>query len=191
MPTKKLLLDTNAYLRLATNINPLLNIPFGEDDCRMHVIKEFESEFTRSTHLQSKFQWVMDREFVLNRRRCIRVPLDKRRPISITKNALLLYVRKEALSVSPVDNAALATGRVLAVPVVTDDKDMRRVAHAYKIETMRTLVLLRKLVKCNHISMETVRDIAKHWLQIDDCPPEFISDYRRIFKERHPRIPRR
>ena len=191
MAKVQLLLDTNAYLRLAEKLNPLLNTPFGPAQARLFVIRDFEEEFKRSARLQSNFAWVMDRDFVLNRRKHVRIPRDKRRTIDVTTNALVAYVRDVGLAVSRVDNSALAIGRAMGIPVVTDDRDMRKVAHEFKIDTMRSLALLRRMERVGYIDMDKVRSVAIHWQRTDDRPPNFISDYRRIFGERHPNVPRR
>src|SRR5690606_34223696 len=97
----------------------------------------------------------------------------------------------EGLGVSGVDCAALATGRALGCQVVTDDRDMRRLAHQFKISTMRALALLRQMESLGYIDMEQVREITTYWMDNDDCPPNFVSDYRKYFRERHPRVPGR
>jgi len=186
----QILLDTNAYLRLALKINPLLNTPFGENRCRLFVIKEFELEFTRSRRLSSEFAWVAEQPFVLNRKRSIRMARDKRRLLSPTKSVLGGYVRDEGLDVSPVDCSALAFGKVLGVPVVTDDQGMRSVAHEFAITTMRTLALLKLMNQAEHIDLQTVRDVVLHWIDTNDCPGRFRADYRRIFKENPPSRPK-
>lgn len=187
MIRERLLLDTNAYLRLAQPLDPLLNQPFGPDTARLFVIREFEKEFSCSPRLQENFAWVREEKYVINRRRPVPIPRDKKRPISITASTLLEHVRSEGLAVSPVDQRALATGKILNMTVVTDDKDMRKVAHVFKIETMRTLVLVKRMLRESHIDMVKVKEIALYWQSANDCPADFYSDYRRIFGEAAPR----
>lgn len=187
MIRERLLLDTNAYLRLAEPLDPLLNQPFGPDKARLFVIREFEKEFSFSPRLRTRFAWVKDTKYVVNRKRPVPTPRDKRRHISITESALLDYVRTEGLGVSPVDNIALAVGKTLDMIVVTDDLDMRKVAHIFKIHTMRTRALLKRMLRENHIDMAKVTEIALYWQSVDDCPASFYSDFRRIFGEPAPR----
>ena len=62
MAQQKLLLDTNAYLRLARSIHPLLFVEFGEDRTCLYLAEDFETEFARSRRLHSKFPWVDEPE---------------------------------------------------------------------------------------------------------------------------------
>lgn len=187
MAKSQILLDSNAYLRLAENLNPLLNSPFGADRTRLFVIREFEQEFKRSARLQAQFNWVREQPYVLNRKRPLPIPRDKRRQIQRTESALIDHTRTEGMGVSPVDSRALAIGRVLKLAVVTDDRDMRKVADVFKIRTMRTLALLKKMLQTGHIDIDTVRAIAIYWQVTNDRPANFRSDYRRIFGEQPPK----
>jgi len=187
MIKERLLLDTNAYLRLAEKLHPLLNQPFGPDDARLFVIREFEKEFKNSPRMCSKFTWVNDQGYVLNRKKHVPIPQVKRQAIKTTKSAIESHIRGEGLTVSPVDATALAIGRVLGMQVITDDKDMRVVAETFKIPTMRTLALLKRMLREEHIDIDLVREIAVHWQVTDDCPGGFRSDYRRYFSEAAPR----
>ena len=67
MAQRKLLLDTNANLRLARSIHPLLFVDFGEDRTRLYVTEDFGREFARSRRLRSKFPWVDEPEYRDNR----------------------------------------------------------------------------------------------------------------------------
>lgn len=187
MIKERLLLDTNAYLRLAEKLHPLLNQPFGPDDARLFVIREFEKEFKNSPRLRSKFTWVNDQGYVLNRKKHVPIPLAKRQAIKTTRNAIASQIRSEGLTVSPVDAMALAIGRVLGMKVITDDRDMRVVAETFKILTMRTLALLKRMLREDHVDMDMVREIAVHWQVNNDCPGNFRTDFRRYFSEAAPR----
>ena len=55
MAQRKLLLDSNAYLRLAQSIHPLLFVEFGEDRTCLYLTEDFEREFARSRRLGTKF----------------------------------------------------------------------------------------------------------------------------------------
>ena len=187
MVNERLLLDTNAYLRLAEKLHPLLNQPFGPGDARLFVIREFEKEFRNSPRLCSTFTWVEDQPYVLNRSRPVPIPRDKRQDIKRTKKFITDHVRSEGLTVSPVDAMALAIGRVLGMKVITDDRDMRVVADTFKIPTMRTLALLKRMLREKHIDIAMVREIAVHWQANDDCPGNFRTDFRRYFSEAAPR----
>lgn len=67
MPQSKILVDTNAYLRLAKTIRPLLFVPFGENEYCLYILPELNKELT-SRKLQSKFPWVDEAEYAENRK---------------------------------------------------------------------------------------------------------------------------
>ncbi len=71
MPQTKLLLDTNAYLRLAFTIHPLLFVSFGEEQYTLYVIEDFQKEFNRRRRLKRSFPWVNQKEFKNNRSKLI------------------------------------------------------------------------------------------------------------------------
>lgn len=69
-PPRLILLDSNAYLRLAISIHPLLWKKFGKDTEAtnvLRVIKKLDSEYLRNPRLQSKFHWVKNPPYVENR----------------------------------------------------------------------------------------------------------------------------
>ncbi len=51
------LLDTNAYLRLAKRIRPLLGMPFGQKGYVLTVLAEVEDEVRASGRLRFRFPW--------------------------------------------------------------------------------------------------------------------------------------
>lgn len=63
MPQTKLLLDTNAYLRLAYTFHPLLFVSFGGKKYTLYVIEDFQKEFNRQSRLKRKFPWVNKNQF--------------------------------------------------------------------------------------------------------------------------------
>ena len=42
VPQSKILIDTNAYFRLAQSIRPLLKVEFGDEEYCLYVIKELQ-----------------------------------------------------------------------------------------------------------------------------------------------------
>jgi hypothetical protein len=51
------LLDTNAYLRLAKRVRPLLGVPFGQRQYVLTVLQDVEDEVHRSPRLRFHFPW--------------------------------------------------------------------------------------------------------------------------------------
>jgi len=186
MAQRKILLDSNAYLRLAQTIRPLLSVEFGEERYCLYVIRELQQEFDRSSRLQTKFHWVNKREYVENRSRSITIPRKVASSINVTHSVILGQARQEELGTSRVDARALATASVLGVPIVTDDGDMLTLAEAFGIEAMKTLELLRLMMDCDHATLEQVISAAGYWRYSKDLPKDYASDFERLFGRRPP-----
>lgn len=54
------LLDTNAYLRLAKRIRPLLGKPFGQKGYVLTILKQIEDEVHRNPRLKFNYPWFTD-----------------------------------------------------------------------------------------------------------------------------------
>lgn len=76
MPQNRILLDSNAYFRLAQSIRPLLKQTFGKEKYCLYVIKELQNEYDKNPRLKSAFHWVNDPEYKENRTPCERKRLD-------------------------------------------------------------------------------------------------------------------
>ena len=51
------LLDTNAYLRLAKRVRPLLGKKFGQKDYVLTILQDVENEVRRSPRLRHDYPW--------------------------------------------------------------------------------------------------------------------------------------
>lgn len=56
MSQSKILVDTNAYLRLAKTIHPLLSTPFGEKKYCLYILPELNKELANAK-FENKFPW--------------------------------------------------------------------------------------------------------------------------------------
>lgn len=186
MAQRKILLDSNSYLRLAQTIHPLLHVEFGAECHCLYVIRELQQEFDRSRRLQTKFHWVNEPEFVQNRGRIITIPRKAAKEITVTISVIEGEARQRDLGASPVDARALATASVLDVPLVTDDGDMLALAKIFDIKAMKTLELLRLMVDCNHATTKQVISAAGYWRYSRDLPKDYEKDFRRLFRKRPP-----
>lgn len=82
MPQTKLLLDTNAYLRLAFSIHPLLFVSFGDKDYTLYVIEEFQFEFEKQSRLKKNFNWINEQKFKENRLKPLTMSKKQKGPTS-------------------------------------------------------------------------------------------------------------
>jgi len=186
MPQRKILVDSNAYFRLAQTFHPLLHVEFGAQRNCLYVIRELRDEFARSPRLQTKFHWFEQTEYVENRRRAITIPRKDGRRVETTVSVIRGHAADQGLGVSRVDLRALATASVLAVPIVTDDADMLTLADDFGIERMKSLETMRLMLDCGHTTLEKVRAAAGYWRWANDLPKDYARDFRRLFDEEPP-----
>lgn len=187
MARSRILVDSNAYFRLAKSIQPLLGQQFGVACYSLCVLKELDAEYFQSSKLQTKFSWVEDREFRLNRANNRLGPGRHRQDVSIAIGVLKAYCRSNAVSLSSVDISYLAHGFVLDMPIVSDDEPMLEVAKEHAVPTMHTVELLALMLECRHIDIAKVRSIAKYLRYERDLPRTFTAMYKGLFGEPFPK----
>ena len=149
----RILLDSNAYLRLANSFHPLLGNSFGSKNYTLYLIPEFQEEFKKNPRLSNKFGWVDQPEYEDNRKNRIRILHDEKEEIKLTYSYLWAQNISEKIGASRVDVKALAYGSVLDIPVVTDDFDMAELAEQFSIEIWGILDLLEVMHKNNRINL--------------------------------------
>src|SRR5664280_3126901 len=129
----RMLVDSNAYFRLAQSIRPLLNVVFGKKQYCLYVIKELQDEYNQSPRLINAFSWVNDPEYTENRSHLLKITKEEKPEIRRAYDFIRDYVRNVHPGVSRVDVLCLAHAEQLRIPVVTDDEEMRTVAGEYGI----------------------------------------------------------
>lgn len=187
MAQSRILLDSNAYFRLAQSLRPLLNAPFGKESFCLFVIKELQDEYEKSPRLKTKFPWVNQKEYAENRVVKLSLTREEKAEIQRGYDFILDFVRHVHPGVSKVDVRCLAYAEQLRTPVVTDDEEMREAAASYGIKTLKTLELLKLMLDCGHIDMNKVREIAAYLIYQNDTPKDFRKDFKKIFGEEAPR----
>jgi len=159
------LLDSNAYFRLANSIHPLLAMAFGDTPSYvLHVLAELDDEYNTSVRLRHKFEWVTQkehREDRLSRRYQLRG--DDRTDALNAFSFLMAFADDQGINLSREDLKALAVGFVKGIPVVTDDAGMVRVAEANGIECWNTIKLLKVMVTAGRIDHDKVVEIIEYW----------------------------
>ena len=180
-PRQRLILDSNAYFRLALSIHPLLEHSFGP--YQLAVIQELDEEFDRSPRLQNKFDWVAGKEHIADREKRVikpgknRVEID--RAYSYFRNAPELTRN----NTSQVDIRVLAVCHVLGHIAVTDDQGMIAAAALFDVPVKTTLELLDLMLKNNRspVSQAKIREIAEYWRYTSDLPANYQADFIRLF----------
>ena len=187
MAQSKILVDTNAYFRLAQSIRPLLKTEFGDPAYCLYVIKELQDEYNKNPRLRNKFPWVNDLEYSENRSYRLQLSKQEKKEFEQAFDFIFDHKRSAYPTVSRVDVTVLAHAYVLGLPVVTDDTDMLALAKDFGLKTLKTLDLLKLMLECGHIDIAKVREIVGYLSFQNDRPKEFRTDYKRLFREELPK----
>lgn len=162
------LLDTNAYLRLAKRVRPLLGVAFGQKRYVLTVLKDVEDEVRRSRTLQFKFPWFDEEDFGAERDAArIRLTADEKQLLENTRSVLRGHVLGEVdryttggrQPPSHTDCRVLAFGQVREAIVVTDDLGMHLLAEDFEIPVWHGWQLLAKMKTAKVVDNDLVRDI--------------------------------
>ena len=179
-----ILLDSNAYFRLARSIHPLLSQQFGDPPpYTLKVLADLDREFLRSNRLQSKFRWVANSEFSSDRKGSQYSVLGKiASKVGIAMSYLAQEAARSCTDLSFVDLRVLAVGHARKFPVITDDRGMQKIATDFGIECWPTLKLLKLMLVCERINMGKIREVVEYWHAENDLPNSFL-EFRQFYKE--------
>ncbi len=117
-PPRVILLDSNAYFRLARAVHPLLAKPFGPPPpYALRVIDDLDKEYKRSLRLKSKFEWVRQKQYVEDRsKRCYQPKGKIKKHADNAFSFLASHVRENNMTLSREDIKAIAVGFVRNIP---------------------------------------------------------------------------
>lgn len=186
------LLDTNAYLRLAKRIRPLLGVEFGQKQYILTVLKQVEDEVFKSPRLQFLYPWFTDSD-LNNERMSKQVRLSKEERTQIEAAASVLrahvladpsgYTTQGRSPPSPTDCFILAYGQVRPAIAVTDDLGMHKLAKDFDIDIWHGHDLLKKMLSAKTITNELVREIFTALENNDDLPRTWQEVKHTAFKK--------
>ena len=178
------LLDTNAYLRLAKRIRPLLGVKFGQKDYVLTVLKDVEDEVRRNRTLRFKFPWFDEESFGTERDAAqIRLAAAEKLQLENAQSVLHGYVLGDVdrytsggrQPPSGTDCRVLAFGQIRDAIVVTDDLGMHLLAQDFEIPIWHGWQLLAKMktakladnamVRDIYDALERNGDLTRTWLQ--------------------------
>lgn len=180
MPQSKILLDTNAYLRLARTVHPLLFTPFGEAEYCLYIIPELNREL-HGHRLMSKFPWINEAEYAENRKHFPTVSRKARKSINLNFDYIWEHVQSDFPGPSKVDALYIAYALELSVPLATDDQDMTELAAVFEAEVLSTLEVLKIMLDNGHIEMWAIDGMVDYWRYMSDRPANMENDYDRLF----------
>lgn len=181
MVQSRIIIDTNAYFRLARSIHPLLKTVFGSKNYCLYVLPDMYYEFKRNPRLRSRFSWVDDEEYTENRNCRLKTTEHQKKDLSRTFDFMLAESQAENLTASRVDIMCLAYGYVFNLPVVTDDTDMIQLGQMFGVQMIKMVELLRLMLDEDHIEMDKIEEIAQYLQYADDLPKNFKHDYKKVF----------
>jgi hypothetical protein len=167
--TTLVLLDTNAYLRLAKRVRPLLGVPFGQKQYVVTVLEDVENEVHRSARLRLHYPWFDGDASLAAERVARRLRLSREEQAQLEAAARFLHqwvlqdVQRFTVGgrspPSLTDCRVLALGQLRPAIVVTDDLGMHDLAREFSIGVWHGFDLLAKLRTAKSISDEQVREI--------------------------------
>lgn len=180
MSQSKILVDTNAYLRLAKSIRLLLFRPFGDNEYCLYILPELNAELA-NRRLATKFSWVEEDEYKNNRQHFPAIGKKQKNAIAVTFGYIWEHVQTDLPGPSKVDALYIAYAIELDIPVVTDDTDMAELAMTFDAKVMSTLELLKIMLDCGHTDMKTIVSLVDYWRYIGDRPANLDEDFSRLF----------
>jgi hypothetical protein len=180
---RRLLLDTNSYLRLADTFHPLIGTPFGKPPYTLRVTPELDRELNRNPRLSGKFHWASGETYAADRRRKFRLDVKQKAQIHFHLEFLRETAHDLGLSTSPVDIRCLAYALTFGAIVVTDDVPMIILAFEFGIPILRTIDLLKLMLDQGRATLLEIRDTVELMEYRDDIPEpkEFWKKYAAYF----------
>lgn len=173
------LLDTNAYLRLAKRIRPMLGVEFGTKRYKLAILRDVEDEVHRNPALVFRFPW-FDEQVLADERLATRIRLKpaEKESIKVATGVLRASVLEDPLRFmsrggsppSEVDCKVLAHGYVRGCLVVTDDLPMHSLAKEFGIRLWHGFDLLKALLNARRIDSALIKEIFEALEANDDMP---------------------
>jgi hypothetical protein len=202
--TTLVLLDTNAYLRLAKRIRPLLGKKFGQKDYVLTVLKDVQNEVLRQPRLQFLYPWFDADELLAQERLSNTIKLSKDEKATLDAAASALhgivqmdpqrFMKRHRSPPSYTDCRVLAFGQIRPAVVVTDDLAMHELADIAEIgplwhgpELVKRMLSAKlidnDLVREIYSALEANRDVTASWIEAQH------TTFSRIFGNAAPRGP--
>jgi hypothetical protein len=188
------LLDTNAYLRLAKRIRPLLGKPFGQKEYVLTILKQVEDEVHRNPRLKFNYPWFTDDDLKVERlAKHSRLSKEEREQIDISTSIFRGHVLSSPNDYtilgrsppSPTDCFLLAFGQIRPAIVVTDDLGMHKLAEDFEIAIWHGHELLKKMLSAKLIDNDLVREIYTALENNDDLTDSWReakhTEFKKIF----------
>ncbi len=184
------LLDTNAYLRLAKRIQPLLGKKFGQKDYVLTVLRDVEDEVKRSPRLRHNYPWFDAANLASERlAHSPRLNAEEKAKLAVATSVLhgLIqmdpgrFMTKGRSPPSHTDCRVLAFGQIRPAIVVTDDLGMHELAAMVGIDIWHGPELMKKMLSAKLIGNELVREIYTALEANDDMTSTWVEAKHSVF----------
>ncbi|CDW95052.1 MULTISPECIES: hypothetical protein [unclassified Thiomonas] len=184
------LLDTNAYLRLAKRVRPVIGIKFGQKGYVLTIHRFVEDEVRRNPRLRANYPWFDGPEFASERlAKQIRLTADEKTSIDAAQSVLHGWVLADPDSYTsggrsppgPTDCWLLALGQVKPAIVVTDDLGMHALANDFSITVWHGFELLDKLRSAKAVDAPLIREIFDALEANNDMPKTWLEAKHTLF----------
>ena len=184
------LLDTNAYLRLAKRVRLAVGVVFGHKGYVLTIHKSVEDEVHRSARLKSLYPWFDGQEFVDERlAKQIRLSAEEKSSVQAAQSVLhgwvladpSQYTSRGRSPPGPTDCLLLALAQVKAGIVVTDDLGMHALAKEFMITVWHGYELLNKLRSAKVVDGALVREIFEALEVNGDLPKSWREVKHSVF----------
>lgn len=187
-----ILLDTNAYLRLAKRIRPLLGVKFNPaKEYVLIVLPDVEKEVLRNQELSYRYPWFADDDHRTERRsNTVRFDADEKKQLHSDQQFMLQHSRANAGSLmqlgrdppGPTDCYVLAVAMLRSWWVATDDEGMHQVGKNFDVKTIYCFEVLHKLLSADLINKEKVVEIYDALEANGDLPARWVDAKAKLFK---------
>jgi hypothetical protein len=184
------LLDTNAYLRLAKRVRPAVGVKFGQKGYVLTIHKSVEDEVHRNPRLRATYPWFDGQEFTSERMaKQIRLSDADKASIQAAQSVLHGWVLADPEPYTsggrsppgPTDCWLLALGQVKPAIVVTDDLGMHALAKDFGILVWHGFQLLDKLRSAKVVDTPLIREIYEALEANGDLPKTWVEAKRTVF----------
>lgn len=187
------MLDTNAYLRLAKRIQPLLGKRFNPaKDYVLIVLQEVEAEVHRQSRLVHHYPWFDGPEYAEERKtHRARLAKNQKEEALGNKKFLLSHVARNVRDYllrgrdPPGDTDCYVLGVAMACNwcVATDDENMHALGRDFDIDCLYACDVLHKLLSADMIDKDKVIEIYEALEANGDLTARWIDAKGRLFKK--------
>lgn len=187
-----ILLDTNAYLRLAKRIRPLLGVKFNPvKEYVLIVLTDVEKEVLRNQELTFRYPWFEEDDHRNERRsNTVKLGADERKQVDSDHKFILKHSRANAGSLmqkgrdppGPTDCYVLAVAKLRSWWVATDDEGMHQVGKDFEVRTIYCFDVLHKLLSADMVDKEKVVEIYDALESNGDLTAKWLAAKASLFK---------